>query len=478
MENMDQKSNEDKNDHQLIQGNEFLNAVLESLNHPFYVIDANDYSIKLANTAAQFGTLQDSSKCYNLTHSREEPCADDEHPCVLKKIKKTGKPVIEEHIHFDNDGNPRIFEVHGYPLFDSKGSVAQIIEYNLDITDRKRTEDSLRDAHQLLETIFEHTHILIAYMDTQFNFIRVNKSYAMADNREPSFFPGKNHFSLYPNRENEEIFHMTVKNGKPHYEFAKPFVYADFPERGISFWDWNLIPVKDVKGKVYGLILTLQNVTERREAEKKIEESLREKELLLKEIHHRIKNNLAVIHSLLKLQSGYIKEERYKDVLNDSMARIRTMGLIHERLYRSEDLSKIVFSDYLEDMIDDIYTSYELSSRKVLLKKDIERITLGLESAVPCGLIVNELLSNCMKHAFPEGRKGIINVILRVNEKNYIELIVRDNGVGIAKDLDLSNMDSLGLALVNSLVEQIEGELELKRENGTEFKISFPANKS
>jgi PAS domain S-box-containing protein len=471
---MDRQSKANKNEDQLFQGNDFLNAVLESLNHPFYVIDASDYTIKLANSAARFGPLQDSSTCYRLTHNRDTPCEDKEHPCVLKEIKKSKKPVIEEHIHFDQSGDPRIIEVHGYPLFDSKGNVARIIEYNLDITDRKRAEDSLRDAHQLLETIFEHTHVSIACLDPQFNFIRVNKTYAASDGREPSFFPGKNHFRLYPNKKNEELFRMVVKTGEPHCEFSKSFVYADYPERGVSYWDWNLVPIKDVKGKVSTLILTLQDVTERREAEKKIEESLREKELLLKEVHHRVKNNLAVIHSLLQLQSRHIKDNRYKEMLDDSMARIKTMGLIHERLYRSDDLAKINFSDYIEDMIDSMYASYGISSRKVLLKKEIERMTLGLESAVPCGLIVNELLSNCMKHAFPGGREGIINVILRVKDKSHIELIVRDSGVGIPEDLDLEHRDSLGMTLIYSLAGQIQGDIELNREKGVEFKITFP----
>ena len=125
----------------------------------------------------------------------------------------------------------------------------------------KKTEKALREAHQLLETVYDHTHMMVAYLDPKFNFIRVNRAYARADEREPSFFPGKNHFDLYPNAENEAIFRRVVETGQPHFSFAKSFEYAEHLNRGVSYWDWSLIPIKDENGSVIGLILTLLNVT-------------------------------------------------------------------------------------------------------------------------------------------------------------------------------------------------------------------------
>jgi len=143
-----------------------------------------------------------------------------------------------------------------------------------DITDRKRAEKALKETKNLLETLLDHTHMMVAYLDPQFNFVRVNRAYAKADEREPSFFPGKNHFDLYPNQENEEIFSHVVERGEPYFAYAKPFVYKEHPERGVTYWDWSLIPIKDLAGAVSGLVLTVVNVTERI----CMEESLRESE--------------------------------------------------------------------------------------------------------------------------------------------------------------------------------------------------------
>jgi PAS domain S-box-containing protein len=220
-------------------------------------------------------------------------------------------------------------------------------------------------------------------------------------------------------------------------------------------------------------VLLNQEITERRKAEEQIRRALKEKEVLMKEIHHRVKNNMTVVSSLLKLQAGKVRDKQYRDMFIDSIDRIKSMARIHETLYQSEDFSKINFSDYIRDMADSMYMSYGLSPRKVKLIKDIERITLGADKATPCGLIVNELLANSLKYAFPEGRTGEVRVALRVNDNDEIELTVADNGVGIPDDLDFKNSDSLGLNLVTALARQLDGKIELIREQGTEFKITF-----
>ncbi|MFW9997415.1 MAG: response regulator [Candidatus Odinarchaeota archaeon] len=146
----------------------------------------------------------------------------------------------------------------------------------------RRSQIALKEANQLLETIFEHTHVMVAYMDSQFNFRRVNRAYALADGKEPAVFPGKNHFDLYPNVENETIFKRVVETGKPHFSFAKAFEYAEHPERGTSYWDWSLVPIKRGQNEVTGLILTLQDVTARVMAERKL---LQQRETRLRIIH-------------------------------------------------------------------------------------------------------------------------------------------------------------------------------------------------
>jgi two-component sensor histidine kinase len=263
-----------------------------------------------------------------------------------------------------------------------------------------------------------------------------------------------------------ELFDLIQKEPLP------PIHTVNKRKNGTVFCSEISVTGYSIEDKPY-MFAVLRDITERREAEEQVRKSLHEKELLVKEVHHRVKNNLTVIHSLLKLQSRYVEEERYREMFNDSMGRIKSMATIHEKLYRSEDLAKINFSDYISDMTDSLYRSYELSPGKVTLKKDVEKVTLGIDASIPCGLIVNELISNALKYAFPEDRKGEIKLSLRMKGRDEIELTVSDNGVGIPEGLDYRKTDTLGLNLVRDLVGQLGGIMELNREKGTEFQITF-----
>ncbi len=216
-----------------------------------------------------------------------------------------------------------------------------------------------------------------------------------------------------------------------------------------------------------------EEMARRKTAEEQVTTSLKEKEVLLKEIHHRVKNNMTVITSLLQLQSNKMKDRQYKDIFSNSINRIKSMSLIHEKLYRSENLAKVNFEDYLKDMLNSMLMSYGLTTQKVALIIEVENISLSIDTAIPCGLIINELISNSLKYAFPEDRKGEIKVAICMNDIGRVEMTVSDNGVGIPENLDFRNTDSLGLLLVNALTGQLQGEIELNRNNGTEFRIVF-----
>ncbi len=185
-----------------------------------------------------------------------------------------------EHIHYNEAGTPMTYELHCHPIFDDNQNVIRMIEFAFDTTERKKTERSLMESkeqlnriNQLFENVFNTTDTCIAYLDPQFNFIWVNRAYASADDREPEQFPGLNHFDLYPNKENEEIFKSVIKTKEPYFAYAKPFEYAEHPERGVSYWDWSLIPLKSLKNEITGLILTLQNVTDRVKMQIALQES-------------------------------------------------------------------------------------------------------------------------------------------------------------------------------------------------------------
>lgn len=220
---------------------------------------------------------------------------------------------------------------------------------------------------------------------------------------------------------------------------------------------------------------------ERKKMEKQINASLREKELLLREIHHRVKNNMQIISSLLSLQSEYCKDSQAMEMFEESQNRIKSMALIHEKIYQSKNLSRINFNSYIESLANDLFISYRISSKKVVLKKNIKGILLGIDTAIPCGLIINELISNSLKHAFPDGKEGEITISFNKvsdRDQNEYELIVKDDGVGIAKKIDYKNTETLGLQLVTTLAEgQLHGTIALNRDKGTMFNIRFVEEK-
>ncbi|MBZ2164632.1 hypothetical protein K8N75_00995 [Methanobacterium sp. VT] len=219
-------------------------------------------------------------------------------------------------------------------------------------------------------------------------------------------------------------------------------------------------------------VLLKEEIKERENMEKEIKTSLEEKEMLLKEIHHRVKNNLMIISSLLNLQSGYIKDKESQVIFKESQNRARSMALIHERLYQSTDLKRIDFGEYITSLSNELFHTYVADPSLIKLKINVDDIFLDINTAIPLGLIVNELITNSLKHAFPDGMNGEIVIDFHPLDAHY-EFTVIDNGIGFPEDLDYKNNESLGLQLVNSLTDQIDGEIELDRNNGTEFKITF-----
>jgi PAS domain S-box-containing protein len=218
------------------------------------------------------------------------------------------------------------------------------------------------------------------------------------------------------------------------------------------------------------------NITEHKHAEESIKSLLKEKELLLKEVYHRVKNNFTVVSSLLSLQSRLVKDKKAREMFKDSQERVRTMALIHQSLYQSNDLTKIDFSRYISNLVNGLYQTYCARTNKISLMTEIEDVTLGIDLAIPCGLIVNELVSNSLKYGFPSRfkGKGKIKVGIHKSKRNDFELIISDNGVGLPDDLDIRNTKSLGLRLVTMLVEdQLHGKIMLDRKSGTNYRINL-----
>jgi PAS domain S-box-containing protein len=234
------------------------------------------------------------------------------------------------------------------------------------------------------------------------------------------------------------------------------------------------VPFFDSHGHFRGYRGIDRDITERKLFEKTLKTSLREKEILLRELYHRTKNNMQVISNLIDLQAAYVSDERTLESFREIQNRIRAMALVQEKLCQSMHLSNVDLKDYVRDLARVLLESYHLDFNRIALKLDLNSISVSIDTATPCGLIVNELMSNSLKHAFPDNRRGEISIALHRTKKGEIELVFSDNGVGLPKGFDFSNVRSLGLNLVKSLAEkQLNGIVDLGTGHLTEFLVRF-----
>ena len=341
-----------------------------------------------------------------------------------------------------------------------------------DITERRKAEEALQRERDLLQAVMDgakNSHL--AYLDRDFNFVRVNRAYAAACGCHPAQLQGRSYFDLYPDVPKQTIFAHVRDTGET-YEARDEAFELSGPGGGTTYWDWTITPVRNNGGPVVGLVLSLFEITGHKLAEQAVRASLKEKETLLKEIHHRVKNNLQVMSSLFNLQAQYLTDPAALDALRVSMDRIKTMALIHEKLYRSETLSNIYFPAYVGDLARDLVSAYA-RDKTIVLNLDIDPVSFDIDTAIPLGLIVNELVSNSLKHGFPGEEGGMITIGLYA-EGARMTLVVSDTGAGFPEDLDFMKAQSMGMQLVVMLVEQLDGVMELNRGKGTEFRIAVP----
>jgi PAS domain S-box-containing protein len=355
-------------------------------------------------------------------------------------------------------------------------------------TERKRAEEALRESEEDLKAIFNSVGDGIALMNTRGKVIKINQRIIEIGGYTEDEIIGKRLalFKMFPPQSLAKILSNFAKliagQQVPPFDVE---VYAATGEKLDVELRGSLLRKK---GKVAGMIGVMRDITERKRAEEQIKASLKEKEVLLKEIHHRVKNNLQVIFSLLYLQSKNIQDRQTFEMFQESQNRVRSMALVHERLYQSQDLARVDFAEYVRSLANHLFRSYGVNTDVIKLKINVDDVFLGVDTAIPCGLIINELVSNSLKHAFPPPLSSLphagrreggceVRIELRADD-GQLTLMVSDNGVGFPQGLDFRDTGSLGLQLVNTLVEQIEGTIELDRSDGTAFRIAFAELKS
>jgi PAS domain S-box-containing protein len=253
-----------------------------------------------------------------------------------------------------------------------------------------------------------------------------------------------------------------------HYETSR--MRKDGQQLDVSL---SISPIRDATDRVIGAASIGRNITERKRIEADLKAALQEKDLLLREIHHRVKNNLQVVSSLLALQSHAIQDRRIRAYFEESRDRIHAMALIHEHLYQSTTLAQIEMADYLQELATSVVRSYHLGQERIALEISAEAVSFDLETAIPCGLLLHELLSNCVKHAFPNGRHGTIGITLHRQSWHSYVLSVRDNGVGLPPEFEAHTAPSLGWQLVHLLAAQLHGTLMCESRDGTTVTCTF-----
>jgi PAS domain S-box-containing protein len=405
----------------------------------------------------------------SYVHPDDRENADRAHKEALN-----GKPFSMDHRIILSNGEERTIHIQTEVFFDEENGHVRLKGTVQDITERKKGEEKIQNLANIVESSLD----AVGTISLDGIITSWNKGAERIYGYSKEEILGKHVSILTPSHLENETMKLIelIKQGKNVYQYETLRLGKDGKKIYVSL---TYSPVFDTNGKLTAISILGRDITEIKRAE----EALRNFEIARKqEIHHRIKNNLQVISSLLDLQAEKfickedIKDSEVLEAFKESQDRVISMALIHEELHRCGEGDTLNFSHYIKELADNLFLTYKLRNESISLDKDIEQdIFFDMDTGVPLGIIINELVSNSLKHAFPDRSAGEIRIKLHREEgdvKSFI-LTVSDNGVGIPENLDIEDLDSLGLQLVVSLVDQLDGELELKRDNGTEFTIRF-----
>jgi PAS domain S-box-containing protein len=415
--------------------------------------------------------------------SREEALADssfglklwvneDDRQRVVADLK-AGRAVVDQEFKFrTNSGDVMTGLLSAQTIQLSHGPC--IFSSIIDITERKEVNRKLQEAVIFQHYLIDALPMPIFYKDSEGRYLGCNSFFEKFFGQKKEQVIGKSVYELSP-KEFADIYHekdlaLLQNPGIQIYE-------STVKDRGgvVHSVIFHKATFSNMDGSVGGLIGAILDITDRKRAEVQLHASLREKDILLREIHHRVKNNMQVIIGLLDLQASSSGNPELMEMLNKGQSRIRSMALVHEKLYASKDFTRINLAGYLRTLSRDLFQSYKINPGKIDLIIQTDGVYVDINKAIPCGLVLNELISNVLKHAFPGDRQGELQIIIREEKNTEMEIVVRDNGMGLPDDVDMHQPRTMGLNLVNGLVKnQLDGQMEVRRDNGTEFRIKFP----
>ncbi len=363
------------------------------------------------------------------------------------------------------------------PHYNADNQIIGAIELLSDVTETKNMGNALFESEKKYRELVENSNSIIFRRDTKGRITFINEfALAFFGYRENELL-GKNVVgTIVPEYESTgRNLAAMVEDISKNPESYKTNINENMRKNGDRVWiAWANKARRDANGAVQEITCIGNDVTQRKMMEEELESSLREKEALIREIHHRIKNNMQVVSSLLSLQSTFVHDKNDLELFNECNRRVRSMALIHEMLYQSNNLARIDFSSYIDQIARQLCIALDKNSTPTQFEMDVRDILLAIDNAIPCALIINELLSNSLKHAFPEGRSGTIKVSFKKNPHRLYTLVISDDGIGIPENRELQNPKTMGLMIVNELVKQLRGTIQFKNTPGTRCTIQFP----
>ncbi len=451
-------------------GKNLLQKTIDGVGEPILMID-NNYKVLSSNTAVREQYSSNKEYCYQISHNRDIPCYDDpDHPCLLQEVIKTGKLSKTIHKHINKNGESRFVELTASPVFNDDNEVTSIIEISNDITEQMLTENALVTNKIMYKELFQNMNSCVAVYKAvdngnDFIFVDFNNAAERIDKISKKNILGKKVTEAFPGVEKLEIFNVfkrVWKTGNP--ENCPIFQYKD---NRIEGWRDNFV-YKLPSGEI---IAIYDDITERKKLEIMIKDQLSEKEIILKEVHHRIKNNFASIGSLLSLQADSLTNPEAISALKEAIGRINSMQILYEKLLITDNYTVTSLKQYLDNLIEDIINLFS-ESGNITIEKQIEDLQLDSNLLIPIGIIVNEILTNIIKYAFTGKDSGLIEIILKRNNKNII-LTIQDNGNGLPKGFDINKQKGFGLMLIKMLTQQLEGSFSIIDNGGTKSTLKF-----
>jgi len=389
---------------------------------------------------------------------------------VIPALQKTGRWAGEVMVR-RKDGSVFPVWLTASMVTNSRGELIAMVGVSRDITERRKMEDALKGLNAQLSALIEAIPDAVMFKDPRGRHLLLNRACEQMFHFNKEDILGKTVEECMPPAVANHCRRLDDEAAEAPAPVRSEELVGVGPEK--IYLDTIKSPIRDENGGLVGLVSVSRDITERKRMEEALRKSLEEKEMLIKEVHHRVKNNLALVTSLLNLQSRAVEDEGAKRLFIESTNRVRAMSAIHEQLYRSGDPSGIDFKDYASRLVKDVVSSFERHPG-VGVELDIAEVKLDMDTVVPCALIINELVTNAFKHAFPDGRTGRMSVSFQPAGDGAFVLSVRDDGKGFPEGLDFRRATSMGMQIVTALVQQLGGDIDLLRDGGTEFRITFP----